>query len=505
MPYTRRRFIKTASRAGLGAAVAPMAIGSSCARTNSQTVPEVTSPKRPPNILLLFPDQWRFDWTSANRNLEIETPNLDRLGKMGTQFQNAVVPAPVCAPSRACLASGREYAGARTPSNNYDYPVGKLTTFYSLLRDRGYYVLGCGKMDLAKASLWWGIDGKWRLSSLGFSDGINNAGKIDQLLGFRLNDNKPADPYMTSLNEQGLVHEHLDDLMKRMKGGYGATFPTPLPDQSYCDNWLGENGLNLLKSAPRDKPWFLQVNWTGPHNPEDITVRMEAKVRGRSMPVTNGVNQYTPSINRTIRQNYTAMCENIDRVIGLYLGELTRNGELDNTIIIFGSDHGEMLGDHGRWGKSVPYHASASVPLMVAGPGIQRGATSTALVSIVDLAATFLEYADAPIPKEMDSRSLRPVLEGKTASHREVVFSALGSWRLVFDGQYKVITGFNPEISKISDDWTPSSPEVEGAQPIVFDLIHDPRENADLFTQMPSAAGRLLKMLPATENRATGS
>ena len=198
------------------------------------------------------------------------------------------------------------------------------------------------------------------------------------------------------------------------------------------------------------------------------------------------------------------MCENIDRGIGLYLEKLASMGELENTIIVFSSDHGEMLGDHGRWGKSVPYHPSASVPMIVAGPGIRRGAASAALVSIMDLAATFLDYADTPVPKEMDSRSFRPLLEGKTENHRDVVFSGLGAWRLAFDGQYKVITGFNPKIARIGDDWTPSSKEVEGVQTLVFDLSQDPYENKDLFQEMPSAAGKLLEKLSSSAHAASG-
>ena len=129
------------------------------------------------------------------------------------------------------------------------------------------------------------------------------------------------------------------------------------------------------------------------------------------MPAPNGVNEYSPAINQTIRQNYTAMCENIDRVIGLYLDKLAGKGELENTIVIFSSDHGEMLGDHGLWGKIVPYQPSASVPLIVSGPGVRQGTTSSALVSLIDLTASFLDYAGVLRPKDMDSRLLRSVVE----------------------------------------------------------------------------------------------
>ncbi len=510
MPHTRRDFIKTSLGACMGGAFAlqggaPLFANAATPNTSIQGAEKVTPHEQRPNILLLFPDQWRFDWISANPHLPIRTPNLDRLAKAGTRFTNTVVATPLCAPSRACLASGMEYGNAGVASNAHDYPVGRIKTFYSMLRDGGYHVLGCGKMDLAKASDWWGIDGKWRLSPLGFSDGINNAGKIDQVIGYELNNNRPADPYLTFLNEKGLLQEHLQDLRSRMRGGYGATYPTPLPDDAYCDNWLARNGLDLLDAAPKDKPWFLQVNWTGPHNPEDITARMESQVRGLGMPAPNGTNQYDAAVNHAIRQNYTAMCENIDRTIGSYLDKVASMGQLDNTIILFSSDHGEMLGDHGRWGKIVPYHPSASVPLTIAGPRVARNTTSAALVNHIDLAATCLDYAGIPIPRRMDSRSLRPVLEGRSTSHREVLFSGLGAWRMAFDGEYKAITGFNPSLNRNSPDWTTFSPQIQGAAPLVFDLAHDPGENTDLYATKPARGERLLHMLAANTAESTKS
>jgi arylsulfatase len=400
--------------------------------------PAQAVPARPPNILFLIPDQWRFDWMSTNSDLPIHTPNLDRIASMGTRFPNTIVNSPLCAPSRACLASGMEYGKTGVRSNLDNYPVGPRgllypfeprKTFYAALREGGYHVTGCGKMDLAKISDWWGLDGMWRLPLLGFSRGVNAACKGEDLAGYQLNDNRPADPYLTYLEKQGLLETHLDDLTKRFatKHVYEALFPTPLPEHGYLDNWIGQGGLDLIDSAPKDKPWFLQVNWAGPHTPMDITRRMETSVRGRRMPQPVAYTQYSPELHQEIRQNYTAMCENIDRLIGAYLDKLSEQGELENTVIVFSSDHGDMLGDLGRWGKNVPYQPSACVPVIVAGPGVRRGTTSSALVNHIDLAATFLDFAGVVGPADMDSRSLRPVLQRKSERHREVLLSALGA------------------------------------------------------------------------------
>ena len=106
------------------------------------------APRRP-NILLLFPDQWRFDWTGFTAGLPVRTPPLEALAKRGARFTRAVSAAPVCAPARACLAAGKEYTRARVPNNGFDYPLDQ-TTFYQLLGRAGYHVMGCGKFDLHK-------------------------------------------------------------------------------------------------------------------------------------------------------------------------------------------------------------------------------------------------------------------------------------------------------------------------------------------------------------------
>lgn len=450
------------------------------------------SPGRQPNLLFLLPDQWRFDWMNDNPELPIKTPNIDRIANRGIRFKQAMVAAPVCGPSRACIATGMEYDHAHTPSNAYDFPQGR-PSFYKKLRNAGYHTMACGKMDLAKGSNWWGIDGKWKLPVWGYSDGINNAGKWDQLGGLNFNNGKPADPYLTFLQSRNLLGEHLRDYRRRQKDDYGSTFPTPLPDDAYCDNWITENALNLLDTAP-EKPWFLQVNWAGPHDPEDITVGMEKTVRGLRMPPVNGQNKFSPAVNQTIRQNYTAMCENIDRGIGKLLDKLEASGQAENTLIIFSSDHGEMLGDLDRWGKSVPYQPSVGVPLVIAGPGVQSGIQNSALISSIDLAATFLDYGGCSIA-DIDGRTIRPILEGQTRTHREVLYSGLGAWRLAFNGQYKVITGFDRVHGRNSADISMFEPEVLTRPPIVFDLIQDPGENHDISRSMPSAAQVLLASL----------
>ena len=177
------------------------------------------APKRP-NILLLFPDQLRFDWTGANGKVNVRTPNLDALAKRGTRFTRVLVASPLCAPSRGCLACGKEYDRGRVPNNGVDYPLDQ-TTYYQRLRDSGYHVIGCGKFDLHKKTKDWGLDGKRLLKELGYSDGIDNAGKHDATSSGAVT---PKDPYMALLHRRGLAAAHVEDFHKRKD--YSATFAT---------------------------------------------------------------------------------------------------------------------------------------------------------------------------------------------------------------------------------------------------------------------------------------
>ena len=354
---TRREFLSQSA----GAAAAT-AFSAACG-----SPPEEATGAKPPNILFFFPDQHRFDWTGANLDIPVRTPNLNELAARGVRFTNAVCASPLCAPSRACLASGKEYGRAGVADNRVHYPI-EQTTYYSLLREHGYHVMGCGKLDLHKPEPIWGIEGKHLLPEWGFSNGIDNAGKWDAI---RWGVKEPTDPYMGYLHNTNLVQVHAEDFRRRREAGtFLATFPTPLPEEAYCDNWIANNGLKLLGEAPAGKPWHLVVNFAGPHEPVDITKRMDEFYRGVEFPQPNRNTEHPPEKHVEIRRNYAAMIENIDHWLGVFLREIEKRGELDNTLVVFSSDHGEMLGDHNLWMKRQPYEPSVGVPLAVAGPGV---------------------------------------------------------------------------------------------------------------------------------------
>jgi len=460
--YRRREFVKTAGMGVVSFALAPALAEDAQAKEAG----------RQPNILFFFPDQLRHDYVEPAPEAPVRTPNLRRLAAEGVRFTSAVTPAPVCAPARACISSGKEYDRCRVAANSVSYPLDQLT-LYSLLRSSGYHVMGCGKFDLHKPELDWGVDGKRLIKEWGFSDGIDNGGKHDAVNAYK-RVGKPMDPYFAYLQELGLAQVHVADFEKRR--GRAAAFPTPLPDEAYCDNWIAQNGLSLLQRAPAQKPWFLQVNFNGPHEPWDITASMEKRWRGVRFPQPNKGDEFTPEQYNAVRQNYAAMIENIDRWIAVFVEKLKERGDLDHTLIVFSSDHGEMLGDHNSWGKSKPYQPSAGVPLVIWGMGTRRGLVGAFPATTLDLTATFLDYAGLAVPADMDSRSLRPYLEGKVDKHRDHVLSGLGSWRMVIQGGYKYIRGYE-----------------SGA--LLFDLADDPLENKNLAGTMPAVVERLGRIL----------
>jgi arylsulfatase len=424
-----------------------------------------------PNILFIFPDQWRADWTGMNACLPIRTPNLIRLIERGAWFPAAITPSPLCAPARAALASGLEYDRCGVPNNSHDYPRGQLT-FYALLRRAGYHVMGCGKFDLAKAAFGWKIDGSSRLAEWGFDQGIDSEGKWDGIASGRV---EPRGPYMTYLEERGLRLTHVEDMLRRRSSRLAA-FPTPLPDDAYSDNWIAANALRLIAGAPRNTPWFLQINFTGPHDPWDITAAMAELYRDIDFPVPVGLNPEEAEAHLAVRRNYAAMIENIDRWIGALLDALRNSGQLSETLIVVSSDHGEMLGDRGCWGKAVPFQASLAVPLAVSGPSVCKGAVINTPTTILDLAATFLDLAGAPVPPAWDTRSLRKQLEDPEAPPpRSHVHSALPEWRLAFDGRFKLVESKN------------------GIQ--LYDLMTDPSEATEVAALRSTVVERMSKMI----------
>ena len=435
-----------------------------------------------PNILFFFSDQHRGDWMPYDRPvrerlgvsaLELNMPNIRGMMDRGVSFSSAYSPAPVCAPARACLASGRRYRSCRVYQNNVNYDPA-LPSFYRLLREDGYFVTGVGKFDLNKADLDWGDGFHDTLKRMGFSNAWDSEGKMDVVWAALAG--KPG-PYGRMLKQAGLLDEYVDDMLAR-----GCTDrPTPLSAEYYADNWIGERSLELISQLPQKQPWFMQINFSGPHDHWDVTREMKQAMADRVFPPAADCPD--PTENLGVRQNYAAMIENIDRIIGSCIAALDDRKLLDNTILIYGSDHGEMMGDHGRYGKSRGEQGAVHIPLVIDASrlGGRQGVNSGALVELQDLAATILDYAGVAPREEMDSLSLRGVVEGQTEQVRAFAISELitpnrggplHSFAAITDGKWKLIM------------------EVDRPDRL-YDLEADPFECRDTAQEYPGQMERL--------------
>ena len=436
-----------------------------------------------PNIVFFFPDQLRWDWVGYLGRVQVRTPNLDALAERGVVFTSAICPSPVCSPSRACLAGGVEYTRCNVPDNCASF-AGGPDSLYRRLQDSGYHTMACGKFDLAKPRHSWGRDGKQRraeggswFDDWGFSDGIDNGGKLD---GYAQYLQGNACPYLTFLEELSLAQVHIDDFAKR-RGNTLAVHATGLPDEAYVDTWIGSNAVKLIDSVPGNKPFFLQINFSGPHDPWDVTESMQQSCEGIEypMPLHPGEAIAADDHNK-VRRNFAAMVENIDRQVGRVVDHLKQRGQYENTLFIASSDHGEMLGDRGDWGKCVPWQGSTGVPLLFSGPGVVPGLHLDGPAENLDIAATCVDMAGGEIPAGWDSRSMRPVLEGRQDRVRDVAVSALGHWSLATDGRYKLVRGRHRH---------------DPARMALYDLVSDPGEMTDCAAEQPDLVTRLAGFL----------
>lgn len=394
-----------------------------------------------PNILFIIADHHRWDWLGcAGYDIPVRTPNIDRLAQRGVLFEQCICQSPLCAPSRASLATGLYPHRTGVPDNEFDLDP-SITTYMQLLRGHGYRVATCGKSDLHKKTKWYGLEGWTRLmGQFGFTEAIDQAGKLDAALhsGWPT----PSDPYMAYLHQQGLAKIHHDDYIKRRayRQEHGrAGWPAPFDRRHHTDDFAGRAALDPLNGFPVSEPWYLQVNMPGPHDPYDAPAELLERYADVDFDMPVAADPEDRTDHQAIRRNFAAMIEGIDEWVGRLVEAVAMRDELENTIIVYTSDHGEMLGEHGRWAKQVPFEASIRVPLIIAGPSIQSGVRSDALVELTDLAPTFVDQVGLNIPSEWDAKSLTQLLANENADHRDAQISMLHDWQLVRTQEWKLV------------------------------------------------------------------
>jgi len=496
-----------------------------------------------PNILFLLLDQWRPDWDGQHPDtrtgpLPLNMPFLNEMRRRGTQFTQAYVPSPFCGPSRACLAFGKEYDATGVMDNKrWSVDHTQWTTVYKLLRDEaGYHTMSCGKDDFYE----WDYNfpkyannpSNMPLMDLGFTDAIRSDGKVrvakdaDELF--------KNEAYRTYLN--GITVRRDDGTEINARQAYkGCMIGKGVPDgcdassfqnENYPDDFVRDKAIELLHRKPAGKPWFMQVNFPGPHPPIVSTSRMAASVMERQWP--DPINnpgfmrcpQQTQKFNLNNRGqilppqidgrcNYAAELENLDALMFSIVKQVEEMGELDNTIVIVAGDHGENLGDNGASGKGMPWHAAVSTPLFIMGPGVRHGRVYEGPVSTLDLGGTWLDYAGVSnMAPGMTTASLRSILaQDMSLPRRQHVSSGYLDWRTVIKEMptspedptitsYKLICAKSAKGMKGAPKTATPYPKGAPWHVMLYDTIRDPDDLEPLDQLRLDVIAELLPLLP---------
>lgn len=452
-----------------------------------------------PNILLITTDQHRWDWLGCAGTPGVETPNLDALAERGVRFTQHVTNTTVCAPARIGLAAGVApiRLGAET---NRDVLARSTPTYYQALRDAGYRVGCVGKLDLNKPERDNGrLGNRPDTYAWGFTDPVEAEGKMHAGMA---PPGAPEGPYGHWLLEQGLFEILRDDYALRMaeiiekylrqpgdppSAGTRWFADSALPTHAFEDLWIGRRSCEWLRTVPDGNPWHLYVSFVGPHDPFDPPTEYADRFRAAPVPepvlddgagrnAATRAKEYGNPVEELLaaRRQYTAAMAAIDDAVGEVLATLDDVGAADDTLVIFSADHGEMLGDHHLFQKSVPYEPAMRIPLIMSGPGIEPG-VSDAMTELVDLSATVLDAADVAPIAPMDGRSLLGCVADPRAPHRDAQVVTQGHYRSLRTATHKFVHYVAPRFHH--DE--------------LFDLTVDPDETRNLIDDEPTIRAEL--------------
>ena len=419
-----------------------------------------------PNILFIFPDQWRYDGLSALGHPTAETPFLDDLMAGGTRFDCAYSNSPTCIPARACLMTGQTPAGTGRHGYQDGQPWPYRDVFPRLLRDAGYQTLLAGKTHFHPPR-----------AHLGF----------EQLA---LYDNQRWSHDFQSDYDRWLADKtggQIQDTAQQLHSNAMIVQPWTHDESLHASSWTVTVALDMLQRRDPTRPFLLQLGFHRPHPPLDPPVEYWRRFEHKPLPKIAvgdwarhfGERPWQPVpfsgqapqnlLDRT-RRAYYAQLAHLDFQIGRMLRHLQLHGILHNTLIVFASDHGEMLGDHHLFSKMVPSEAAARVPLIITPPPGWRwpgGQCVDRPVALHDLMSTLLEAGGVSIPDAVEGRSLLPFVRGESPDWREFIHfehchSQIGPWQALSDGTQKYV-------------W-----QTETGEEWLFDLANDPDETRNL-------------------------
>lgn len=420
-----------------------------------------------PHIILIMTDQHRGDAMGCMGNDAVISPNLDALAGEGTLFVNGYSSCPSSTPARAGLLTGLSPwhhgmlgYGRVAPKYTYEMP--------QMLKDAGYYTFGIGKMHWYPQRVKHGFDGTL-LDESGRIEDKNFTSDYRQWFQIQA---PGVNPDKTGIG----WNDHSAGIYQ-------------LPESLHPTYWTGEMACNLIQNYEQgDKPLFLKVSFARPHSPYDPPQRFLDMYERISVPApaigdwcgkyaeekdprkvasNASYGNFGDEYARNSRRYYYANITFIDEQIGRIIQGLKEKGMYDNSLIVFVSDHGDMLGDHYHWRKTYPYEGSTHIPYIIKWPAnshIRPGKVEEP-VELRDILPTFLAEAEVSVPSDMDGLPLQPLARGTATDWRKYIdlehatcYSNDNYWCALTDGKIKYV-------------WRIRT----GAEEL-FDLTKDPQE-----------------------------
>lgn len=454
-------------------------------------------PTTHPNIIFVITDQQRFDTINALGASYVDTPNLDKLVNGGVSFTNCHVTAPSCVPSRASLFTGLY------PHSTGIYKNGDAWrhSWVENLADGGYYCVNVGKMHTQPYETEMGFDERYVVENK------------DRYLA----DRYYFDEWDKALKAQGITKQQRDQYRQRddYEERLGA-FEWELPEQSHSDMFVGDTAEWWLDDKPQpEKPLFLQVGFPGPHPPYDPVPRYAEEYMQREFPLPeiaesdladqpaplNALREHHAKIDHDSiahkldptdeqlhrqRAYYMANVAMIDEQVGQLVDALERNGYLDDCVVVFASDHGDALCDHGHSQKWTMYESVTRVPAIVWAPNrFEGGRQLNGLCSLMDLGPTMLELANVGVPEWMQAESLLPALNGQEWKGRNYVFAEQSRDAILKETEFMTMVR--------SEQWKLVH-FIDNDKGQLFNLASDPKETENRWDD-PAAAEQKQELL----------
>lgn len=416
-----------------------------------------------PHLILIMTDQQRFDCVGAMGNPDIFTPNIDAMAKDGAMFMNGYSSTPSCTPARAGLLTGS------SPWKHGMLGYNKVAKKYpnempQMLRNEGYYTFSIGKLHYTPQRNLHGFNG----ALLDESGRVESADFVSDYRQWFAVEAPGLDPDATGIGWN--AHQGKEYVLE---------------ERLHPTQWTGNEAVRFIENYNLDQPLFLKISFARPHSPYDPPQRYADMYKNKEVKapyIGNWCERFADrpdnpeaafgnfGLDHALesRRYYYGGITFIDDQIGRIIETLKKKGFYDNALIVFISDHGDMLGDHYHWRKTYAYEGSSHIPFIVKAPESMKLSKNVKLDQVVelrDILPTFLEAANATQPDEMDGLSVLPVLRNNKAAWRPYIdmehsaaYEYENYWAALTDGKMKYIWFFRTGEEQL------------------FDLVNDPGE-----------------------------